>query len=214
MSMIAKDNANINIPILEAGVYSAIGSMIIDLGIQKNEKFGKSQRKFRLVWNIVGEEVEINGEKYPRTMSKEYSFSLGEKSNLRRDLQAWRGKAFTEEELRGFLLVNILNKGCQLQIINEEKNGKTYNNIASIVSLPKGTKLDELEETTVFDIEDKATWENWSKVPTWLREQIKKAENYETSGIKQFVENYEKENNIEETQEQDEDLAPKDDLPF
>lgn len=216
MSMVAKNNGGSNIPALEAGVYSAIGSMLVDLGIQVSEKFGTKQRKFRLFWNIVGEEVEINGEKHPRMMSKEYSFSLAEKSNLRKDLQAWRGRAFTEEELQGFLLVNILNKGCQLQILNEEKNGKTYNNIAGIVALPKGTKLEELSETIVFDIENKTTWNNWSKVPNWIQEQIKKAENYENSGIKQYVEEYEKENQQEEQKEdnQENELAPKDDLPF
>lgn len=216
MSMIAKDSGNSSIPPLEAGVYSAIGSMLIDLGVQVSEKFGKSQRKFRLFWNIVGEEIELNGEKYPRQLSKEYSFSLGEKSNLRKDLQAWRGKAFTEEELQGFALVNILNKGCQLQILNEEKNGKTYNNIAAIMALPKGTKLEELPETVVFDLEEESTWKHWSKIPSWIQEQIKKSENYEGSGISKFVEAYEKENKTEEKEEtnSEEELATQDDLPF
>ena len=147
MSMIASDNIGQPIPKLEGGVYTAISSAIIDLGNQTSEKFQKTQRKFMMLWNIVGEVVEVNGEILPRTMSKEYSFSLNEKSTLRKDLQAWRGKVFTEEELKGFNLLNILNKACQLQIILEEKNNRQYNNIASIMALQKGSQIEELNNT-------------------------------------------------------------------
>lgn len=211
MSMIASDNGGQTIPKLEGGVYTAISSAIIDLGLQTSEKFQKTQRKFMMIWNIKGEEVEVNGEKLPRTMSKEYSFSLNEKSTLRKDLQAWRGKVFTDEELQGFNLLNILNKPCQLQIILEEKNGKQYNNIASIMALPKGTTIEELQNTYHFDIEDEATYMNWSNIPSWIQERIKKADNFVGSNLEKFVLEYE--NNVKEVNT-DNELAPADDLPF
>lgn len=170
MSMIASDNGGQSIPKLEGGVYTAVSSAIIDLGQQTSEKFGKTQRKFMMLWNVIGEEVEVNGQKLARTMSKEYSFSLNEKSTLRKDLQAWRGKVFTDEELRGFNLLNIINKPCQLQILLEEKNGKQYNNIASIMALPKGMTVNLLEDTYYFDFEDVETWRNWNKIPTWIQD--------------------------------------------
>lgn len=213
MSLIAKSEGNMSIEKLEAGVYTAISSGIIDLGIQRSEKFNNSTRKFRLVWDILGEEIEINGEKMPRTMSKEYSLSLGEKSNLRKDLQAWRGKAFTEEELSGFNLVDILNVGCQLQILNEEKNGKTYNNIAGIMSLPKGSSIEKLDKTMIFDIETVETWGEWSNIPKWIQDTIKKAENYESTGLKKYVEEFE---STQKTVEENNDVikAEDDDLLF
>lgn len=211
MSMIASDNGGQTIPKLEGGVYTAISSAIIDLGLQTSEKFQKTQRKFMMIWNIKGEEVEVNGEKLPRTMSKEYSFSLNEKSTLRKDLQAWRGKVFTDEELQGFNLLNIINKPCQLQIILEEKNGKQYNNIASIMALPKGTTIEELQNTYHFDIEDEATYMNWSNIPSWIQERIKKADNFVESNLEKFVLEYE--NNVKEVNT-DNELAPADDLPF
>lgn len=216
MSMIAKDNGGVDIPKLEAGVYTAISTAIIDLGVQTNEKFDKAQRKFMLVWNIQGEEIEINGEKMPRQMSKEYSFSLHEKSGLRKDLQAWRGQAFTEEELKGFNLLNILNVPCQLQIILEEKNQKQYNNIAGIMSLPKGMNIDTSSNTTYhFDIENVETWGNWEKVTKWLQEKIKKATNYESSGLKKYVEEYEATTKEVAEKENKQDMnIPDDDLPF
>lgn len=214
MSMIAKDSGNVSIEKLENGVYPAISSMIIDLGLQASEKFDKVQRKMMIIWNILGEEVEINGEKLPRTMSKEYSFSLGEKSNLRKDLQAWRGKTFTEDELQGFNVLNVLNKPCQLQIILEEKNGKKYNNIASIMALPKGTNVEELEEVSHLDIGDVETWKNWSKVPVWIQEKIKKAQNYISSGLEQFVKEYEEMIKNDTKTQSTEPVPADDDLPF
>ena len=191
MSLIAKDSGNISIPNLEDGVYTAVSSMIIDLGVQRNERFDKDQRKFMLIWNIVGETVDINGEILPRTISKEYTFSLNEKSNLRKDLEAWRGQAFTEEELQGFVLTNILNKGCQLQIINKENNGKTFNNIAGIMALAKGMTVEPLEKVTVFDIEEESTWNAYDIVPQWIKEKIKKAVNLEQLGFDKYISEYE-----------------------
>lgn len=210
MSMIASDNGGSSIPKLEGGVYTAISSAIVDLGLQKSEKFQKVQRKFMMIWNILGENVEVNGEKLPRQLSKEYSFSLNEKSTLRKDLQAWRGKVFTEEELRGFNILNVLNVPCQLQVLLEEKNGKTYNNIASIMALPKGTEVAKLDNTYYFDIETMDSWTNWTKIPQWIRDRIKKAENYKATGLEEYVAGIKEDNEETDT----EMFGPTDDLPF
>lgn len=212
MSMIASDNGGQVIPKLENGVYAAISNAIIDLGLQKNKQYGTTQRRFMLIWIILGEEVEINGEKQPRTISKEYSFSLNEKSILRKDLQAWRGKTFSEEELRGFNILTILNKPCQLQIILEERGDKKYNNIAGIISLPKGTEVTKLDNIYYFDMEDMESWDNYQKIPNWIQEKIKKAENLESTGFDKYIKNYEEA--LKENTEETEITAPEDDLPF
>lgn len=212
MSMIASDNGGQVIPKLENGVYTAVSSAIIDLGLQESKQYGKTQRKFMLVWTILGEEIEVNEEKQPRVISKEYSFSLNEKSTLRKDLQAWRGKTFTEEELRAFNILTILNKPCQLQIILEEKGEKRYNNIAGIMSLPKGTEIQKLEDTYYFDMEDMDTWDNYQKVSNWIQEKIKRAKNLESTGFDKYIKNYEEA--LKENADETEITAPEDDLPF
>lgn len=209
--MIASDNQGSSIPKLEGGVYTAISSAIVDLGLQKSEKFQKVQRKFMMIWTILGEYVEVNDEKLPRQLSKEYSFSLNEKSTLRKDLQAWRGKAFTDEELKGFNILNVLNVPCQLQILLEEKNGKQYNNIASIMALPKGTNVESLDSTYHFDMENTESWINWNKIPEWIRERIKKAENYKSTGLEEYVAGIKEETTTESSED---DFALTDDLPF
>lgn len=217
MEFIAKSEGNSNIPKLENGVYTALSSMLIDLGFQKSVLDNNVRRKFMMVWTIVGEFIEVNKEQLPRVMSKEYTLSLNEKSNLRKDLQAWRGQAFTEEELQGFNLITVMNKPCQLQIINEEKNGKTYNNISAIMAMPKGMTVEPLQETTVFITNNPETWNNWEKIPKWIKEKIKKSEGYETSELKQFVDEYKKmeeQNNIEVTATNNDVIDSDDSLPF
>lgn len=222
MEFIAKSEGNSSIPKLENGVYTAISSMMIDIGGQRSTLDNNIRRKFIMVWNIVGEFVEVNKEKLPRVMSKEYTLSINEKSNLRKDLQAWRGQAFTEEELQGFNLLTVMNKPCQLQIINEEKNGKNYNNISAIMALPKGMKVDPLEETVVFITNNPETWGNYEKIPKWIREKIKKAEGYEGSDLNKYIIEFEKMEEQNKPQEIEPEkvenpegvITSDDDLPF
>jgi len=221
MSLIAKSDGNVNIEKLEDGVYTAVSSMIIDLGMQKNSLDNNVRRKFLMVWNIVDEYIEINGEKLPRVISKEYTLSLNEKSNLRKDLQAWRGKPFTDEELQGFDMKNVLNKACQLQIITIEKNGKNYTNIASIMGLPKGMTVQVLENTIEFYIANQETWGSLRTIPKWMIEKIKKSENYEGSELQSYIDKLQvEENKGENTTNQETNnitegvIAPDDDLPF
>jgi len=215
MSLIVKENEKTSIPNLADGVYTAISSMIIDLGLQRNEKFDKDQRKFLMVWEIIGETITIGEETLPRIMSKEYSYSLGEKSNLKKDLEAWRGQAFTEEELKGFNLLNVINRGCQLQIINKESNGKTYNNIAGIMALAKGMQVEPLIKTTIFDTEDKETWKAYDHLPVWIQEKIKRAINLEETGLAEYISKYEKAKEEKKSEEDFEVMKnEEDELPF
>ena len=216
MSMIVKNEGNSEIKQLEPGVDTGIASAIIDLGVQENSMFGKKQRKVMIVWNIVGETVKINDEEKPRVISKEYTMSLSEKSTLRRDLQAWRGKPFTNEELQGFDLKNILNVPCQLQINQEEKNGKTYTIIAAIMAIPKGMKVEKLENTYVFDTYDPSTWIYYDQIPNWIKERIKKSLNLVETELDMYIQDYEEQKKENEGKqiENNEEIHNENTLPF
>lgn len=216
MSMIVKSEGNSEIKQLEPGVYTCIASAIIDLGIQESSMYGNKQRKAIIVWNIVGETVKINDEEKPRVISKEYTMSLNEKSTLRRDLQAWRGKPFTVEELKGFDLANILNVPCQIQINQEEKNGKAYTVIAGIMSIPKGMQVEKLENTYVFDTYEPASWIYYDLIPNWIKEKIKKSLNLADTQLDMYISDYEEQLKENEGKKADgiESNEDKPDLPF
>ena len=57
-----KDRARPKVPLVEPGVYMAICVGVIDLGEQYSEKFKNYAPKLRIVWELVGETVEVDGE--------------------------------------------------------------------------------------------------------------------------------------------------------
>ncbi|UOF78802.1 phage associated protein [Caudoviricetes sp.] len=142
MSLIVSDSGG-DFKRVPVGVFSARCFSVIDLGTQIVEFNGetKHQRKVQLGWELYGEDDQGNplttddGE--PMSISKRYTLSLSEKSKLRPDLEAWRGKPFTEVELKGFDLQDLLGAPCFLNVTHTEKNGKTYSNVASITPLPR-----------------------------------------------------------------------------
>ena len=90
-SLIAKSSGGSSITPLDEGVYVGICTWLIDLGEQRNQKFDKVSHRVIFMWDIVGETVRINDKEESRTMNREYTLSLHERSGLRKDLQAWRG---------------------------------------------------------------------------------------------------------------------------
>lgn len=180
MSLIAKQENESSFSPIPEGVHTAVCYGLIDLGVQYSEKFDKKAQKVLIMWELPDETYKAeDGEEKPRMLSREYTMSLHEKSGLRKDLQAWRGKTFTDEELSGFDLNNILGKGCQIQIIHKESNGKTYANIASIMGLPKGMNVKKPDNTIVFDLDKVTALQEMYSLPTWVQDKIKESETYQ-----------------------------------
>jgi hypothetical protein len=92
------------------------------------------------------------------TVSKNYTVSLAEKSNLRKDLQSWRGKDFSGDELKGFELKNVLGQWAMLSVVEVQRDGNTYTNIANINPVPASMKKNGLpdgkNDLKLFSIED------------------------------------------------------------
>lgn len=124
----------------QAPVGNHIGRCIgmIDIGTQQGEYQGKTTHARKIVVrfelpNELVSEGEFAGK--PFIVSKFYTASLSEKANLRKDLVAWRGREFTDEELRGFESRNILDKPCMVNVTHTDK-GKAK--ISGITPVPKG----------------------------------------------------------------------------
>lgn len=135
------------------GLHLARCYEIIDLGTQQGEYQGapKFQRKVMFKWEVHSEDdqgkptVTEKGE--PMSISKNYTFSLGENARLRQNLRSWRGREFTPEELKGFEIKNVLGAWCMLSIIKSTgKNGKEYTNVDNTMPVPLALKKAGLPE--------------------------------------------------------------------
>lgn len=146
-----------------AGSFLARLYRIIDIGTQTTEWMGKKkmQRKIIAMFELHGEDNDgqplQTAEGKPLIVSKRYTLSLDEKATLRKDLEAWRGKAFTQEELDGFNLEVLLGKFCMVNVTHSTYDGKEYANIAGISQVPSALKkLGEpvgVNETMIFTLE-------------------------------------------------------------
>jgi len=100
----------------------------------------KNLRKVMLQFEVHGEDdlgnPIVTGKGEPMTISKNYTLSLAEMATLRKDLQTWRGREFTADELKGFELTNILDKWAMISVVLTENNGKTYTNIGAVMPVP------------------------------------------------------------------------------
>lgn len=118
------------------GLHSAVCVDVVDLGIVDG-KFGP-KRKLKIIWqtkakNKMGERFQIRAS---------YTQSLSEGSNLRRDLESWRGRSFTPEERKAFDVERLIGVNCQINVKhNVSKEGRTYANATAIIPAVKGEKL-------------------------------------------------------------------------
>lgn len=165
MAFIAKDSGGGDFKRVPAGAYIGRCYSLIDLGTQlTNGQHGeKMQHKIRVAWELFGEDengapltVMVDGKEMPMTISKSYTVSLHEKSTLRKDLAAWRGRDFTDEEAKGFDVSKLVGAYCMVNATTSETNGKTYTNVAGLTPLPgalKNSKPAPVHAPVMFDLD-------------------------------------------------------------
>lgn len=170
MGLKVADNGGGDFERAPEGNHIGICYQIIDLGMQKSVWNDKEswKHKVRIAWELPTELMEDGR---PFSVSKNYTASLSEKSNLRKNLESWRGRKFTPEELEGFDLANIIGKPCMVQVVHNESNGKIYANVETVASIPKGvTAPAQVNESLVFDLEK--DMDKFDSLPDWLKERI------------------------------------------
>lgn len=165
---------------------------IIDLGTQTGEYLGKPKvlPKVMFQFEVHGEDDEgkrlVTAKGEPLSISKNFTVSLAEKATLRKDLQTWRGREFTPEELRGFRLETVLSHWAMISVTKAVGgNGKEYTNIANINKVPMSIKQmlpEGHNKCQIFSIEnpDMALFETFSDN---LRAKIMSAPEWQTRKV-------------------------------
>jgi len=172
MSLTAKKSGGDYTP-APAGTHLAICYGVIDLGTQEEVFEGKQKKseKVRIVWELPN---ETTADGKPMSIGTFYTVSLHEKAKLRKHLEAWRGKPFTEEELKGFKLTNIIGKACMLVVVHKPRaNGDGVSDSVMSVSIPmKGLPVPAMtNKPLIFDIEnfDKVVYDS---LPDFLKKMV------------------------------------------
>ena len=174
MGLTAKNSGG-DFEMTPAGVHIARCYRIIDLGTHYDERWNKSQHKVSIGWELPDEKMSDGR---PFTVHSKYTVSLHEKARLRQDLAAWRGRDFSEQELDGFKLPNLLGVPCQINIVHNSNDGKTFANVASIMPLGRGQTCPEpINETVIFDL-DNPDWDVFGKLSEKMQDTIRAAREF------------------------------------
>ena len=164
------------------GMHLARCYRIVDLGTQKKEYKGVSKllHQITVYWEIHGagddgEPLKMKDGR-PFAIFKNYTLSWSEKANLRLDLQSWRGKAFTQEEMRKFDLKNVLGAFCMLNVIERPgQDGKTYTIVNGVTPVPAMIKQNGLPTpvnvTEMFNLQE-PDWSMFEKFSDNLKKKI------------------------------------------
>lgn len=180
------------------GMHLARCFRIVDLGTQKSTYKGtdKFLRKILIQFEIHSEDAQGNpmltdkGE--PLSISKRYTLSLGDNATLSKDLESWRGSAFTADERRGFNLEKLLGVWAMLNVTKSTGgDGKEYTNIETINPVPAQIKKVGLpephNETMIYSI-DKSEDDVYQKLSEGVRKTIANSPEYQArnkSNLKQ-----------------------------
>ena len=113
MSTVAKAGETKERKLVSQGMHSAVCIWVVDMGMQETN-YGDKHKIY--IQFEVDETINIDGKDKPMVIGNKYTLSLHEKSNLRKVLEGWRGKAFTPEEEAGFDIKYLLGKPCLLNI--------------------------------------------------------------------------------------------------
>jgi len=119
------------------GMQQAVCAFVSDIGTQVSEYQGKPnvRKQVILSWELAEKMLQGDNAGKPFMVSKYYTQSLSEKATLRKDLESWRGKSFTDVELEGFDLERLVGVNCFLNITSTENDKRK---ISAITPLAKG----------------------------------------------------------------------------
>ena len=190
MSIIISESTKTKRELIPSGTHIARCYSMVHIGTQEFEYQGEKKKanKIRLTFELPHELRIFDGVEKPLSIQKEFTLSLHEKSNLRKDLESWRGKSFTPKELANFDITKLIGVPCNVSIIHKETNN--------------GKCPEQFNDSFEFNFTDKFN-KDWldNICPAWIKEQIEKSIEYKTTLLDSY--DFEKET---------EDLS--DDLPF
>ena len=158
-----------------AGSYLSRCVQLIDLGTQKTTFEGetKASRKLLIGWEILDDDCRRD-DGQPFVLAKRFTQSLHEKAGLRKTLASWRGRDFNAEELAGFDPRVLLGKDAFLSVIQVDKEGRTFANIAAVMRPPKNMTCPEgcgMEPLLQWDMAA-PDWSVFAVLPPRLVDQI------------------------------------------
>ena len=132
------------------GMHHAVCYSVVDLGTHPNDfpgaKPGATRRLVMITWELpdIRMEWEKDGETndMPRVISKEYTLSMSEKANLRKDLNTWKGTVLSDDDAYKVDILDLVGVNATLQVSHKlaKSTGNPYAIVTSVLPLMPNTE--------------------------------------------------------------------------
>lgn len=180
MGLVAKQTGDAHKPV-PAGNYFGVLIGVFDIGTHASPKYGPQHQVVMQFELHKKKGVARNDAGKPLTISKFYTLSFGEKSNLRADVERILGRKFTEEEAKkGYDITELIDRACRLTIVHEESDGKTRDKIDAVTALDEDDPAIKGESDTV--VHDDIDSEPGDDVPEWIANLVRKSAEWSKKG--------------------------------
>lgn len=165
-----------------AGTHVARCIWMLDLGTQTDTYQGRNEsaRKMILGFELPNETYVRQDDEgpVPFIAHREFRTSLHKKATLRHLLEGWRGRPFTDDEVKAFDLSVLIGKECMISVIHKTSaSGNTRAEIVSAARLPKGMECPKaVLPCHVFNMSEKDfDMLTFRSLPEWIRKKIEES---------------------------------------
>lgn len=176
-------NESAHYELVPSGTFIARCYSMIHIGTVSENFKGetKQMNKVRISWELPTEKKEFKqGEGLkPYSISKEFTLSMNEKSNLRKFLEGWRGAGFTDSEAKIFDITKLLGVPCMVSIIHRTSSqGRKYADISSASALIKGMQAPPQFNPSFEFSFDPFDEHKFKQLPEFLKKKIATSQEY------------------------------------
>lgn len=175
------------------GTWPAVCVRIVEMGTQPQNYQGKEtppKEMVRIYWELHDEECMIEREdddgnrvSRPMVISRPFTWSTSPRASLRKLLESWRGKPFTDADFGpdGFEIADLLGAPCLLQVQHNERDGTTYANVGNVIKLAKGMEKPKpvLTPTGIWLDRDTFDQEAFEKLGEGVRNKVMSSPEYQ-----------------------------------
>lgn len=116
---------------------------VMDHGLVMTRQYGNQPPKEMPKVTIRWQSSLLMRDGRPYIVQKRYTRSSHVKATLRKDLEAWRGKPFTDQEADDFDLERLIGVNCFANIVHMQKPRGIFAEVTSI--MPRPRNLPKLE---------------------------------------------------------------------
>jgi hypothetical protein len=173
--------------------YMARIVIIADLGVQEQRPY-KGQEKppvqeilvtYELVTEFMKDEDGNDDEERPRWITERfplYNLKADKAKSTRRYLAL-----DPKMEHQGDFTA-LLGAPCLVTVVNNERDGRVYNNVGNVSPPLKGVPVPEpVNEPILFDF-DEPSQDAWDRMPDWMNDVIQESLSYKGSKVQAMVE--------------------------